>query len=120
MRESPPAGVPCLVGVIACWPSATDGLYGIECDKPLLQKLSVNATPFTKRTRGGTRAVDLELTVLSNALSLAVRRGRLKTNPLRIGEGLGGRWRAVNWAEELIHVKRSQRGLIPGCRFCRR
>ena len=112
-----------------------------------------------------TRAVDLELTVLSNALSLAVRRGRLKTNPLRergrytdrsqirhcretaptpdelrqivewlennghqqpadfaqylaysglrIGEGLGGRWGAVNWAEELIHVKRSKKGLIP-------
>ena len=46
MRKFPPAGVACLVSVIACWPSATDGLYGIECDKPVLQKLSVNATPF--------------------------------------------------------------------------
>ncbi len=46
MRESPSAGVPCLVGVIACWRSATDGLYGMECDKPLPQKLSVNASPF--------------------------------------------------------------------------
>ena len=125
----------------------------------------VRSKEVTKRTRGGTRAVDLELTVLSNALSLAVRRGRLKTNPLRergrytdrsqirhcretaptpdelrqivewlennghqqpadfaqylaysglrIGEGLGGRWGAVNWAEELIHVKRSKKGLIP-------
>src|ERR1019366_3259828 len=114
---------------------------------------------------GGTRAVDLELTVLSNALSLAVPRGRLKTNPirergrytdrsrirhcretaprpdelrqivewlenndhqqpadfaqylsysgLRISEGLGGRRGAVNWAEELIHVKSSKKGLIP-------
>ena len=46
MRESPSARVPCLFGVIAGWRSATDGLYGMECDKPLLQKLSVNATPF--------------------------------------------------------------------------
>ena len=125
----------------------------------------VRSKEVTKRTRGGTRAVDLELTVLSNALSLAVRRGRLKTNPirergrytdrsrirhcretaptpdelrqivewledqghqqpadfaqylaysgLRIGEGLGGRWGTVIWAEELIHVKRSKKGLIP-------
>ena len=36
----------------------------------------------TKRTRGGKRAVDLELTVLGNALNLAVRRGVLKANPL--------------------------------------
>ena len=43
----------------------------------------VRSKEVTKRTRGGTRAVDLELTVLSNALSLAVRLGRLKTNPLR-------------------------------------
>jgi integrase len=125
----------------------------------------VRSKEVTKRTRGGTRAVDLELIVLSNALSLAVRRGRLKTNPirergrytdrsrihhcretaptpdelrqivewlennghqqpadfaqylaysgLRISEGLGGRWGAVNWAEELIHVKSSKKGLIP-------
>jgi hypothetical protein len=38
--------VPCLFGVIARWRSDTDGLYGMECDEPLLQKLSVNATPF--------------------------------------------------------------------------
>jgi len=36
----------------------------------------------TIRTRGGDRGVDLELTTLSNALSLAVRRGELKANPL--------------------------------------
>ncbi|MGO9245609.1 MAG: tyrosine-type recombinase/integrase [Verrucomicrobiia bacterium] len=36
----------------------------------------------TRRTNGGDRAVDLELGVLSNALSLAVRRGKLKVNPL--------------------------------------
>ena len=34
------------------------------------------------RTRGGNRGVDLELTTLSNALGLAVRRGHLKSNPL--------------------------------------
>jgi integrase len=36
----------------------------------------------TMQTRGGKRAVDLELVVLSNALSLAVRRGVLSSNPL--------------------------------------
>ena len=33
-------------------------------------------------TRGGDRGVDMELTALSNALRLAVRRGALKANPL--------------------------------------
>jgi integrase len=36
-----------------------------------------------RQTKGGKRAVDLELTVLSNALGLAVRRGELKENPLQ-------------------------------------
>ena len=36
----------------------------------------------TIETRGGDRGVDLELTTLSNALRLAVRRGDLKANPL--------------------------------------
>jgi integrase len=37
---------------------------------------------ITVRTRGGDRGVDLELTSLSNALRLAVRRRELKANPL--------------------------------------
>lgn len=36
-----------------------------------------------RRTKGGTRSVDLELTYLCNALGLAVRRGELKANPLK-------------------------------------
>lgn len=36
----------------------------------------------TERTSGGNRSVDLELTVLSNAYNLAVRRSVLKSNPL--------------------------------------
>ena len=144
-----------------------------DCDRYLDWRTSggyvttfkVRSKEVTKRTRGGTRAVDLELTVLSNALSLAVRRGRLKANPirergrytdrsrirhcretaptpeelrqivewleehgyqqaadlaqylaysgLRIGEGLVARWGAVTWPEELIHVKRSKKGVIP-------
>jgi len=36
----------------------------------------------TRRTNGGDRAVDIELGILSNALNLAVRRGKLKVNPL--------------------------------------
>jgi integrase len=125
----------------------------------------VRGKQVTKRTRGGNRAVDLELTVLSNALALATRRSRLKTNPIRergaysdksrvrhwremaptspelvrivgwmektghrqsadltqylaytgarIGEALKARWKAVNWAENMIHVKRSKKGLVP-------
>jgi integrase len=125
----------------------------------------VRSKQVTKRTRGGTRAVDLELTALSNALALAARRSRLKTNPIRersaysdksrirhwremaptppklarivdwleksgcqqpadltqylaytgarIGEALKARWKAVNWAENMIHVKRSKKGLMP-------
>ena len=38
----------------------------------------------TRKTRGGDRAVDLELIVLRNVLELAVRRGQLKS------ESLGG------------------------------
>jgi integrase len=125
----------------------------------------VRSKQVTKRTRGGDRAVDLELTALSNALALAARRSRLKTNPIRergaysdksrirhwretaptppelarivdwmeksghqqpadltqylaytgarIGEALKARWKAVNWAENMIHVKRSKKGLMP-------
>jgi hypothetical protein len=39
--------------------------------------------PDKRRTKGGTRSVDLELTYLGNALGLAVRRGDLKANPLK-------------------------------------
>ena len=131
------------------------------CHVPTFQ---VRSKQVTKRTRGGNRAVDLELTALSNALALAARRGRIKTNPIReraayadkscirhwrvmaptsselvrivawmektghqqpadltqylaysgarIGEALKARWRAVNWAEDMIHVKRSKKGLM--------
>jgi integrase len=45
-------------------------------------KFTVRGKPQTMQTRGGNRAVDLELTVLGNALNLAVRRNLLITNPL--------------------------------------
>ena len=45
-------------------------------------KFTVRGKPQTMQTRGGKRAVDLELVVLGNALSLAVRRGVLNSNPL--------------------------------------
>jgi integrase len=32
---------------------------------------------------------------------------------LRLNEGLNARWSQVDWAEELIHVKRSKRGVFP-------
>ncbi|HYV26813.1 MAG TPA: tyrosine-type recombinase/integrase [Candidatus Eisenbacteria bacterium] len=61
-----------------------------DCDKFLdwrtsggyVAKFTVRGKPQTMQTRGGKRAVDLELVVLGNALSLAVRRGVLSSNPL--------------------------------------
>jgi len=61
-----------------------------DCDKYLdwrtsggyVAKFTVRGKPQTMQTRGGKRAVDLELVVLGNALSLAVRRAELSSNPL--------------------------------------
>src|SRR5208283_3272279 len=61
-----------------------------DCDKYLdwrtsggyTAKFTVRGKPQTMKTRGGKRAVDLELVVLGNALSLAVRRAVLSSNPL--------------------------------------
>jgi integrase len=61
-----------------------------DCDKYLdwrisggyVAKFTVRGKPQTMQTRGGKRAVDLELVVLGNALSLAVRRAVLSSNPL--------------------------------------
>jgi len=61
-----------------------------DCDRYLdwrasgayIAKFNVRGKPQTMVTRGGKRAVDLELVVLGNSLSLAVRRGLLSSNPL--------------------------------------
>lgn len=130
-----------------------------------IAKFALRGKPMERRTKGGDRAVDLNLIVLSNALELAVRQGLLKSNPikergcysdestvrhcrevaptpkglvlmvdwmeanelqqdadltrylaysgLRLGEGLKSRWPQVDWAEELIHVKRLKKGVFP-------
>jgi integrase len=46
-------------------------------------RFTVRGHLVTKKTKGGNRMVDLELQTLSNALGLAVRRGKLKHNPLQ-------------------------------------
>lgn len=61
-----------------------------DCDKYLewrtsggyIARFTVRGKPQTMQTRGGKRAVDLELVVLGNAISLAVRRAVLSSNPL--------------------------------------
>ncbi|HZR18720.1 MAG TPA: tyrosine-type recombinase/integrase [Verrucomicrobiae bacterium] len=61
-----------------------------DCDRYLgwrtaggyVARFTVRGKAVVKKTRGGTRAVDMELTVLSNALKLAVRRNQLNTNPI--------------------------------------
>ncbi|MCG3150091.1 MAG: hypothetical protein PCFJNLEI_03562 [Verrucomicrobiae bacterium] len=47
-----------------------------------IETLKKNGEPTKRKARGGDRGVDLELTALSNAFKLAVRRGELKANPL--------------------------------------
>jgi len=72
-----------------------------DCDKYFdwrnsggyLSEYKLRGRTKTKRTRGGKRAVDIELGVLGNALNLAVRRGVLKANPL------AGRTRYTSAAE---------------------
>jgi len=51
------------------------GGYVVECTLK-------DGRTVSRRTKGGDRGVDLELTTLGNALWLAVRRGQLKSNPL--------------------------------------
>lgn len=48
-----------------------------------IAKFLLRGKPVEKRAKGGDRAVDLNLIVLSNALELAVRQGHLQSNPLR-------------------------------------
>jgi len=65
-----------------------------DCDKYLewrnsggyVAQFTLRGHAKTKRTNGGKRAVDFELTVLGNALNLAVRRGVILSNPL-MGRG---------------------------------
>lgn len=45
-------------------------------------EFTLRGKPQTMRTKGGKRSVDLELVVLGNALSFAVRRGTISSNPL--------------------------------------
>lgn len=113
----------------------------------------------------GTSSVDLELTILGNVFGLAVRRGLLKSNPLkgrgyysmaddirhcrevaptpqglqkierwlrmrnddkmadvicflaysglRIGEAMPLEWKAVDWKQKVLRVKREKRGIMP-------
>ncbi len=61
-----------------------------DCDKyrewrssgGYVAKFMMRGKAQTMQTHGGNRAVDLELTVLCNALNLATRRNQLKANPL--------------------------------------
>ncbi len=62
------------------------GLTLHDCDKyrqwrkegKFVTTFKVRGHSQTRKTKGGNRAVDLELQSLSNALTLAVRRGLLK------------------------------------------
>ena len=51
-------------------------------DGNYVAKFLLRGKARTMQTRGGNRAVDLELTILCNALNLAMRRNQLKANPL--------------------------------------
>lgn len=87
-----------------------------DCDKYLdwrtsggyVAKFTVRGKPQTMQTRGGKRAVDLELVVLGNALSLAVRRGVLSSNPLA-GRG---RYTCASEVRHCREVAPSPEGLV--------
>lgn len=76
-----------VVGYFGKTPAAS--LTLADCDKYLdwrtgggyVAEFTVRGKSQTMQTYGGKRAVDLELTVLSNAFNLAVRRNALKSNP---------------------------------------
>lgn len=93
-----------------------------DCDKYLdwrnsggyVAEFKLRGHTKTKRTRGGKRAVDLELTVLGNALNLATRRGALKANPL-LGRG---RYTCASEVRHCREVAPSPDGLARiGCWF---
>lgn len=77
-----------------------------DCDKyrewrssgGYVAKFLLRGKARTMQTRGGNRAVDLELTILCNALNLAMRRNQLKANPL------AGRGRYTQ-ASEIRHCR---------------
>jgi integrase len=87
-----------------------------DCDKYLdwrtsggyVAKFTVRGKPQTMQTHGGKRAVDLELVVLGNALSLAVRRGVLNSNPLA-GRG---RYTCASEVRHCREVAPSPEGLV--------
>ena len=87
-----------------------------DCDKYLdwrtsggyVAKFTVRGKPQTMQTRGGKRAVDLELVVLNNALGLAVRRGILNSNPLS-GRG---RFTCASEVRHCREVAPSPEGLV--------
>ena len=66
------------------------GITLAECDKYFdwrksggyVAEFKLRGKSKVKRTRGGKRVVDMELGILSNVFSLAVRRGKLRANPL--------------------------------------
>lgn len=118
-----------------------------------------------EQRRVGAPSVDLDLTILANVFGLAVRRGLIKSNPLkgrghysiaddirhcrevaptpqglqkierwlrtrnddkmadvicflaysglRIGEALPLEWKAVDWRQKVLRVKREKRGIMP-------
>jgi integrase len=60
-----------------------DEYHALRRSGDYIAKFKVRGNDVVKKTKGGDRAVDLELTCLGSALSLAVRRSKLQTNPLR-------------------------------------
>jgi integrase len=64
-------------------PGDCDGYVSWRKKGGYVAKFTVRGNPVERRTKGGDRAVDLELVALSNALELAVRQGHLTSNPIR-------------------------------------
>ena len=60
-----------------------DGYHRWRKQGGYIAKFLLHGKPAERRAKGGDRAVDLNLIVLSNALELAIRQGHLESNTLR-------------------------------------
>jgi integrase len=73
-----------------------------------IAKFLLHGKPVEKRAKGGDRAVDLNLIVLSNGIELAVRQGHLKSNPIKDR----GRYSDESTIRHCREVAPTPRGLV--------
>jgi integrase len=89
-------------------PGDCDGYVSWRKEGGYVAKFTVRGKPVERRTKGGDRAVDLELVALSNALEFAVRQGHLDSNRIRDR----GRYADESTVRHCREVAPTPRGLV--------